>query len=375
MQEYCRCYALISLQAITKNIENIRKRIPKDTKLLAVLKADAYGHGAAAVGKHIEDKIDLAGVASVQEGIELRRAGIKKPVLILGYSSELQFDELIRHSLMPTIYSLEDAKKLSQAAERSGAAVGIHIAVDTGMTRIGFGVSEESADIIKEISELNGIRTEGIFSHLSCADMRDDGYSLNQLKEFDRMLSLLKERGVDINLRHICNSAGIMKYTDSYFECVRAGIIMYGLYPSDEINKDFLNLTPAMEWKAHVIHVQEIQAGRGVSYGASYVTGKPNTRIAALSVGYADGYPRNLSSKGSVLIRGKRVPITGRVCMDIMMVDVTNIPDVCVGDTATLIGRDGDEIITVEEVASLADSFNYEMVCRVSKRVKRIYVS
>ena len=203
--------------------------------------------------------------------------------------------------------------------------------------------------------------------------MYDDAYSLNQLDEYDKMIDMLKKRNVSIPFRHICNSAGIMKYKTHHYECVRSGIITYGLYPSDEVDKEILKLVPAMQWKTHVIHIQDVEPGRGVGYGATYVT-KDTTRIATLSVGYADGYPRTLSSKGSVLIKGKRAPIVGRVCMDIMMVDIADIPDVEIGDVVTLIGKDGTDEITIEEVAYQAGSFNYEMACRVSKRVKRIYL-
>jgi alanine racemase len=373
MQGYFRCYAEVSLSAIVDNINNVRKKLPEGTALMAVLKADAYGHGAAVVGKHIEKYIDAAGVASVEEGIELRKAGLSIPVLVLGYSSPRQYESLLEYSITPTIFEKDEAVRYSDIAKAAGKTGSMNIAVDTGMTRVGFRVNEKSVDIIKEISALPHIKLSGMFTHLSCADSYDDLYSEKQFAEFERMDAMLKERGVEIPVKHMCNSAGIMKYADRYYGCVRCGIATYGLYPSAEVDKDLLKLTPALEWKAHVIHISEAEPGRGVSYGATYVTQKEVTRIATLSVGYADGYPRSLSSKGVVLINGKRVPVIGRVCMDQIMVDVTDAGTVNVEDVATLIGHDGDEYISVEEVADAAGSFNYELVCQIGKRVKRIY--
>lgn len=373
MQSYFRCYAEVSLSAIAGNIKNVRKMLPEGTMLMAVLKADAYGHGAAEVGKYIEKYIDAAGVASVEEGIELRKAGLKVPILVLGYSSDRQYDELLDYSIIPTIFEKNEAEKYSDTALKRGVKGKMNIAIDTGMTRVGFRVSESSADIIKEISEMPGVSLEGMFTHLSCADTCDETYSQKQFAEFEKMTDMLKARGVDIPVKHMCNSAGIMKYPSHYYNCVRCGIATYGLYPSEEVDKGLLDLTPALEWKAHVIHISDVEPGRGVSYGATYVTEKEVTRIATISVGYADGYPRSLSSKGIVLINGKRVPVIGRVCMDQIMADITDAGEVNIEDTVTLIGRDGDEFISVEEVAEAAGSFNYELVCQIGKRVKRIY--
>ena len=373
MQDYYRCYAVISLSAIEDNIKNVRERIPKGTSLMAVLKADAYGHGAEAVGKRIEKYIDAAGVASVEEGLELRRAGISVPILVLGYSSPRQYGSMIENKIMPTVFEKDEAEKFSNEALKRNTVGKINIAIDTGMTRVGFRVNEHSANIIKEISDMPGIEIDGMFTHLSSADTDDEAYSKKQFAEFDMMLKLLEERNVNIRVKHMCNSAGIMKYPEHYYDCVRCGIATYGLYPSEKVDKALLLLKPALSWKAHVIHISETEAGRGVSYGATYVTSKDVTRIATVSVGYADGYPRALSSKGAVLINGKRAPVIGRVCMDQIMVDISNAGDVHIEDTVTLIGRDGDEFISAEEVANAAGSFNYELVCHIGKRVKRIY--
>ena len=374
MEEYFRCYAVVDLSAIEENIRQIRSHLPQGTQLMAVLKADAYGHGAAVVGRWIENSIDCAGVASVEEGIELRQAGMKLPILVLGYSSPRQYDRMLRWQIMPTIYDADRARRFSEAAVRNGVRGCCHIALDTGMTRIGFRVNEASADRIREIAVLPNLTVAGIFTHLSCADTVREDYTEGQFAEYDRMLSMLAARGVEIPMKHICNSAGIMKYPDRYGECVRSGIITYGMYPSEEVDQSVLPLRPALSWKTHVIHISSVEAGRGVSYGATYVTDRPVTRIATLGVGYADGYPRSLSGQGCVLIRGKRAPILGRVCMDQMMVDITDIPGVEMEDKATLIGRDGEEEITIEELSALAGSFNYEMACGIGKRVKRVYL-
>lgn len=373
MQDYYRCYAVISLSAIEENIKNVRERLPQGTSLMAVLKADAYGHGAEAVGKRIEKYIDAAGVASVEEGLELRKAGISVPILVLGYSSPRQYGEIIENKIMPTVFEKDEAEKFANEALKRNTIGKINIAIDTGMTRVGFRVNEHSADIIKEINDLPGIKIDGMFTHLSSADTCDEAYSKKQFDEFEKMLELLEKRGVNIRIKHMCNSAGIMKYPEHYYDCVRCGIVTYGLYPSEDVDKNLLSLKPALSWKAHVMHISETEAGRGVSYGATYVTSKDVTRIATVSVGYADGYPRALSSKGVVLINGKRAPVIGRVCMDQIMVDISDVGEVHIEDPVTLIGRDGDEFISAEEVADAAGSFNYELVCHIGKRVKRIY--
>lgn len=371
--EYLRCYAPVSLQAIGHNIGEVGKRLAPGVKLMAVIKADAYGHGACRVGKYLESQVDYFAVATLEEALELRESGITRPILILSYISPSQYPELVEHNITQTIDSPEQADALEAAAASAGVRAKIHIAVDTGMTRIGFQVTEEEADRVARIAQLSHLEMEGIFTHFSCADQEDKTYCGMQLEKFERMCRYLEERKVKIPIRHICNSAGIMEFDGYRFDMVRSGIVTYGLYPSEEVQKDRLNLIPAMEWKAHVIHVKDVEAGVSVGYGATYTTSRPVTRIATVSVGYADGYPRALSGKGSVLIRGKRAPILGRVCMDQMMVDVTEIPDVKVEDVVTLVGRDGNASISMEEIADPAMRFNYEMVCSVGKRVPRIY--
>ena len=373
MSGYLRCYAEVSLKAIGHNIAQVKKRLRPGVKLLAVIKADAYGHGAVRVGKYLEDQVDYFAVATAEEAMELREQGIRLPVLVLGYISPEQYGEILDYDITQTVYSLEIAEKLSEASVKAGCRTKIHAALDTGMTRIGFHITEEEADRIAAISRLPGLELEGMFTHFSCADQKDKTYCGLQLEKFRRMEGMLRERGVEIPVKHICNSAGIMEFDDYRFDMVRSGIVTYGLYPSEEVDKSRLPLIPALSWKSRVIHVQDVEPGLGVSYGATYTTEGPCTRIATVSAGYADGYPRALSNKGRVLIHGRYAPILGRVCMDQMMVDVSHIPDVKVEDTVSLIGREGDRRITMEEVADPACRFNYEMACGISKRVPRIY--
>ena len=373
VNRYLRCYAEISLEAIGHNIREVKKRLPEGVKLLGVVKANAYGHGAVPVASYLENQVDYFATATIEEAIELRENGISAPILILGYVSPSQYGDLVEYDITQTIDSYAQALALEKEAARQNRKAKAHLAVDTGMTRIGFQVTEHDADEAAKIADLPHIELEGMFTHFSCADQEDKTYCSMQMEKYDKMTALLAERGVTIPLRHICNSAGIMEFDDHRFEMVRSGIITYGIYPSEEVKKERLDLIPALSWKSHVIHVKEVGPGIGVSYGATYVTEKPMTRIATVSAGYADGYPRALSNQGCVLIHGKKAPIIGRICMDQMMVDVTDIPDVQVEDVVTLVGTDGDETITIEEIANPAARFDYEMLCDISSRVTRVY--
>lgn len=373
MNRYLRCYAEISLEAIGHNIREVKKRLPEGVKLLGVVKANAYGHGAVPVASYLENQVDYFATATIEEAVELRENGISAPILILGYVSPSQYGDLVEYDITQTIDSYAQALALEKEAARQNRKAKAHLAVDTGMTRIGFQVTDHDADEAAKIADLPHIELEGMFTHFSCADQEDKTYCSMQMEKYDKMTALLAERGVTIPLRHICNSAGIMEFDDHRFEMVRSGIITYGIYPSEEVKKERLDLIPALSWKSHVIHVKEVGPGIGVSYGATYVTEKPMTRIATVSAGYADGYPRALSNQGCVLIHGKKAPIIGRICMDQMMVDVTDIPDVQVEDVVTLIGTDGDETITIEEIANPAARFDYEMLCDISSRVTRVY--
>ena len=340
---------------------------------MAIIKADAYGHGAIQVARLLQDKCAFFGVSSMLEAMELRQAGLTTPILILGHTPVNAYATAIVHGIRPAIFHYEDALALSEAAVRLNKTAPFHFAVDTGMSRLGFQVSEESADLCAKIAALPGLEAEGLFSHFATADCENLRRAKEQAERFDVFDALLKARGVNIPIRHLDNSAGLMNFSRHY-EMVRSGIVTYGMYPSEEVSKDLLALKPALQWLSRVTHVKVLPAGREISYGGTYVTTR-DTRIATVPVGYADGYRRNLSGKFYVLIHGKRAPILGRICMDQLMVDVSHIPETQVNDRVTLVGRDGDEEITMEAISAVADSFNYEFVCGISRRVPRIYVS
>ncbi len=372
-KRYFRVTANIDLDAICNNIINTRKLLDNSTKIMAIIKADGYGHGAVPIAKALDQiGVEAFGIAILEEGIELRKAGIKKPLLILGYTPKEQFKELIRYDLTPAIFQYSVAQELSKEALKQRKIANIHIKLDTGMSRIGFSDKIECIKEIKKIALLEGIRIEGIFSHFACADEADKTSARNQLQRFLSFVKQLEKEGIYIPIKHISNSAAIIDLPEAQLDMVRSGISTYGLYPSEEVNKDNLLLKPAMEIKTHVSYVKDVDTGVGVSYGSTYVTTK-KTKIATIPVGYGDGYPRLLSSKGRILIRGKSAPIIGRICMDQFMVDVTNIDNVKQGDAVTLLGKDGDHFISVEEIAAMAYSFNYEFICDVGKRIPRVY--
>ena len=360
----------IDLDAIAANMEAIREKAV--VPVMAVIKADAYGHGAVQVARLLQDKCAFFCVSSILEAMELRQAGLTTPILILGHTPVDAFPTAIREDIRPTIYRLEDAKALSKAAQFLELPARFHLAVDTGMSRIGFQVTEEDADICVRIAKLPGLYAEGLFSHFATADCADLTRAEAQAERFAEFDAMLRKRGLEIPIRHLNNSAGLMNFATPY-EMVRSGIITYGMYPSDEVDPGLLPLRPALQWLSRVTHVKTLPAGREISYGGTFVT-KADTVVATIPVGYADGYRRNLSGKFYVLIRGQKAPILGRICMDQMMVNVTHIPGVRVGDRVTLVGTDGDETITMEEIAAQADSFNYEFVCGISRRVPRLYV-
>jgi len=373
--EYQRVYAKIDLDAISHNIALVKRKIPDGTKLMLVIKADAYGHGAVAIAREFEGEADYFGVAEMNEALELRHAGIRKPILILGYTSPFLFEKALKNGITLTMFQYENIEALSATAQRLGIEAKIHFAVDTGMSRIGFGVSEREADLAARAAKLPLIRVEGIFSHFAMADATDKTSAEQQRELFERFLAMLTARGVSAPIRHLDNSAGILSFENGY-EMVREGIILYGLYPSEEVCSqvgDFYDFRPAMELITHISHIKTLDAHHGISYGHTYITEKP-LRVATVPVGYADGYPRALSNRGEVLIHGKRCPVLGRICMDQMMVDVTDVPEARPEDSVVLIGKDGGEVISVEEVADAAYSFNYEFVCGIARRIPRVYV-
>ena len=362
-------YVKIDLDIIRSNFEAVQRKA--GVPVMAIVKADAYGHGAVQVARLLEGKCAFFGVSSMLEALELRQAGLTTPILILGHTPVSAFPLAIRQGIRPAIFHYEDAVALSSAALEVGLDAPFHFAVDTGMSRIGFQATEEDADTCAKITALPGLVPEGIFSHFATADCADLSRSHIQARKYDDFCAMLAARGVHVPIRHLNNSAGLMNF-DQHYEMVRSGIVTYGLYPSDEVSPGLLPLEPALSWHSRVTHVKTLEPGREISYGGTYVTTKP-TVVATIPVGYADGYRRSLSGKFYVLIHGKRAPILGRICMDQMMVDITDIPDVQLNDKVVLVGRDGDEVITMEAIAEAAGSFNYEFVCGISRRVPRLY--
>lgn len=372
MKEYYRVHADINLDAIYENVLAAKKILKQGTKLMAVVKADGYGHGAVEVAKTIDGIVDAYGVAILEEGIELRQAGFDKPILILGYTPKPLYKSMIEYNISTAVFRYDMAKDMSDVAVRLGKKAGVHIALDTGMSRIGFKPNNESFEAIKKIEELNGILIEGCFTHFATMDEVDKTRVNMQFERYISFIKHIEEAGIKIPVKHVSNSAGIIEMQSVNLDMVRYGISLYGMYPSEEVNKNRIKLIPAMEIKAYISHIKMLDAGVQISYGGTYTT-KGKTKVATIPVGYADGYPRALSGKGFVLIHGKRVPILGRICMDQFMVDVTGIEDVMEGDMVTLVGHDGDEYISIEEVANMAYSFNYEFVCDVGKRIPRVY--
>lgn len=368
---YFRTQARIDLDAVEYNCSNVRAKLPDDCKLLGVIKADAYGHGAVELAHLLDEKCDFFGVACIEEAVELKKAGVKAPVLILGYVDSNVYDLVVKYDVRIPIFSMESAVALSNEAVRQGKTVPFHFCIDTGMSRIGFQVNEQSADVCKEITLLPNIEAEGLFSHFATADEADLTKAKAQREKYKAFVKMLEDRGVNIPVKHLNNSAGIMNF-DEYFDMCRMGIILYGLYPSEEVDKSLLDINPVMSWLTHITHIKTLEPGREISYGGTYKTTEPRV-IATIPVGYADGYPRCLSNKGRVIINGQYANIVGRVCMDQFMVDVTDVKGVDLNSTVTLVGSDGDACLSMEEVSNSAHSFNYELPCRVARRVPRVY--
>ena len=375
MKHYTRVLARVDLDAVEYNIEMMKKNIQKDTQMMAVIKMDGYGHGAVQIAKLLEPKDYIWGyaVATLDEAILLKDACLKKPVLVLGCIFPDQWDTMIRNEVRMTVYSYEMAKEVSELAEAMGCKVYVHIKLDTGMARLGFQITEENAEEIAKISKLPNLVMEGMFTHFSKSDQADKTFTNEQLDKYLWMKEELKKRGVTFQYYHCSNSAGIIDLKEANMDIVRAGITTYGMYPSDEVEKERVPLKPAMELISHVAHVKWLTEGKPVSYGGTYVTTRP-TKVATIPVGYGDGYPRSLSNKGYVLIHGQKAPIIGRVCMDQFMVDVTAIEDVEFGDKVVIFGRDGKEFLSVDTLGELSGRFNYEFVCVLNKRIPREYI-
>lgn len=367
-------WAEIDLQAVARNMREIRRVTAATAGVMAVVKANAYGHGAVEVSRAaLANGADWLGVARVSEGVKLRKAGIDAPVLILGYTTPEQCDEVIKNSLTQAVYSFDMGIYLAEAAARAGTRARVHLKVDTGMGRIGWTDASSVVQDSLKLARNPNLEIEGIFTHFAAADTVDKKYTLQQFQKFMEIIEKLRRNGLEFPLRHVANSAAIMELPETHLDLVRAGIIVYGLYPSEEVDRSRVALSPVMSLKARVAYIKEVPAGFKVSYGCTYQTER-NTVIATIPLGYADGYSRLLSSKGEVLINGQRAPVVGRVCMDQIMVDAGSIPGVTMGDEAVIIGRQGDNEISADEIAAWLGTINYEVTCMVNHRVPRIYV-
>lgn len=377
MEHYDRVWAEVDLDAIAFNIESIKNQIQEKTKIVAVIKADGYGHGAVPIAEMLENDSRVWGyaAATAEEAMALRQSGMKKPILILAYAFPSAYEELIQNEIRMTVFTLEMAQSLSKESVKQGKCCKIHIKMDTGMTRIGMQPDSDSIALIKQIAALENIEIEGIFTHFARADETDRTKAYEQLSQFQDFIARLEETaGIQIPMKHCSNSAGIVEMPEANMDAVRAGIILYGLWPSDEVKAHGkIALMPSLCLKSRVVYVKTVPAGREISYGGTFTT-KRETRVATICVGYGDGYPRSLSNIGYVLIKGQKAPILGRVCMDQFMVDITDIGEIVqVGDEVTLIGKDMGEEITMEALGALSGRFNYELACDLGKRIPRVY--
>lgn len=380
IEEYQRVYAEINLDAIRSNMDHMKSNIASETQMIAVVKTDGYGHGAVPIARELEPLDYMYGfaVATAEEALSLRQSGITKPVLILGYTFPYSYEQLIQEDVRMAVFRHDTLQQLSQAVEHLAQKgiykkARVHIKVDTGMSRIGVRPDKDGLLFVEQAFQSSGVEVEGIFTHFARADEENKEYAKEQLKLFCEFLRAVKEKtGREIPVKHCSNSAGIIELPEANMDAVRAGITLYGLWPSKQVRRDIVALTPALSLYSHIVYIKEIQAGTPVSYGGTYVA-EHKMRIATIPVGYGDGYARGLSGKGSVLLHGKRAPILGRVCMDQFMVDISEIPEAREGDKVTLIGEDGREQITMEELGELSGRFNYEFACCLENRIPRVY--
>lgn len=364
-------WAEVNLNHYAHNIREIKLRYP-ETKVMAVVKADGYGHGAIQVAKAgLQGGAERLAIAIVDEGIELREAGFMVPIQVLGGTLESQLEQVVEYDLIQTVFDLKTVERLSQIGQQKGKQVKVHLKIDTGMGRVGIR-PEEAGEVAQAITNLPNIELEGLMTHFATADEEDKRYTMFQVEGYWLALANIEDQGIQIPIKHVANSAALIDLPEVKFDLIRPGIISYGLWPSEEVDHS-LNVKHVMEWKAKIVHLKEVDEGTGISYGKTFVA-KKKTRVATLPLGYADGYSRHLSNKGQVLVNGQRAPIIGRVCMDQCMIDVTQIEgELNIGDEVVLIGCQGDDFISAEEMASWIGTINYEVVCAVSKRVPRVY--
>ncbi len=379
-------WAEIDLAAYGHNIAELRRITFADARLMAVVKAEGYGHGAVAVARAALDSgADCLGVARLHEAVELREAGIAGPILIFGLTPAEDVDTLLDLDLIQAVFSHESAEELASAAASRDQRLRVHIKVDTGMGRLGLLADEPRAHEatgsaanhrfgeVSAIAGLPGLEAEGLFTHFATADQADKMYAKRQLQRFLELVDRLKQQGLEFPLNHAANSAALIDMPDSHLDMVRPGIATYGLYPSAEVDQERVELKPALEWKARIIQLKKVPAGFGVSYGITYETPRPTT-LATVAVGYGDGLSRGLSSRGQMLVGGQRVPIVGRVCMDLTLLDVGEVPGVAEGDEAVILGRQGEELLSADEMAVTLDTINYEIVSTITSRVPRVYL-
>lgn len=373
MYEYHRLLAEINLDAIGNNIREIRRRIKTETQLLAVVKADAYGHGSEEVAKVcLYNGADQLAVATCDEGVQIRQWSIQVPILILGNTVEGQLETVINYELTQTVFRYETAKLMSDIAVKLNKTALVHIKIDTGMSRIGFLPTDNSIDEIEKIFALPNLKVTGIFTHFATADEKDKTFTTVQYKKFRFVTDTLNKRGFNNFIRHCANSGAILDMPELQLDMVRAGIIIYGMYPSNEVSHP-INLIPAMSLKSQISYVKFLEKNVSIGYGRTYFT-THKTKVATIPIGYADGYSRAFSNKARVIVNGHYAPIIGNVCMDQMMIDVSDIPDVKDGDSVIIMGSDGKNTVSAEELADISNTINYEIVCNVGKRVPRIYI-
>ena len=375
MEKYKRICAKIDLRCIKENFEAMTALVGDQSRFFAVIKADGYGHGAVEIAKSLEPEKSLYGfaVATAEEALELRDNKITKPILVLGYTFADCYEALAQKEIMPTVFRRDSLEKLSEAAKKTGHPIKVHVKVDTGMHRIGIAPDESGMAFIKELLTTDGIEMEGMFTHFARADEADKSNARKQINLFREFAAGVEARfQIRIPYKHCANSAGILELKESHLDLVRVGVALYGMWPSEEVQKNIVPLKPALSLYSHVVYIKEINKGDAVSYGGTFVADK-RMRVATVPVGYGDGYPRSLSNKGYVLIRGKKAPVLGRVCMDQFMVDVTEIPEAQMDDPVILIGKDGSQEITIEELGNLSGRFNYELACDLGKRIPRVY--
>jgi alanine racemase len=367
-------WAEIDLSAIGHNIREFKKHVPAQTRLMAIVKADGYGHGAVKVARAaVAAGVSFLGVGLVEEALELRESGLDVPILILGFTPGEYGPWVCRYNLTPTVFTLAETEAFAAAARACGRPLGVHVKVDTGMGRVGCFPCEEADSFISAVASTPGLSLQGLYTHFAAADHGDKQYSHWQLERFDGLVRRLEARGLKIPVKHAANSAGAIDLPQSHFDMVRLGISVYGLYPSQDVDHSLVSLRPAMALKAKIIYTKDVPPGTGISYGSTYISDQP-VRIATLPLGYGDGYPRHLSNRGQVLVRGQRAPVVGRVCMDQTMISLHGIEGAAAGEEAVLFGRQGEATLPVEEVADWLDTINYEVVTRISRRIPRVYL-